>query len=71
MPLQKFLCAEDVLKVCTPGALGCIILDVNMPDMDGPTLQEKLQISAADYRSSCFRGMEAFRLRCAPSRQAR
>jgi FixJ family two-component response regulator len=34
--------AEDFLEVCTPDTLGCIILDVNMPDMDGPTMQEEL-----------------------------
>jgi FixJ family two-component response regulator len=34
--------AEDFLEVCTPDTHGCIILDVSMPDMDGPTLQEKL-----------------------------
>ncbi|MDO8990974.1 MAG: response regulator [Sideroxyarcus sp.] len=34
--------AEDFLEICTPDTQGCIILDVNMPDMDGPTLQEEL-----------------------------
>ena len=34
--------AEDFLEICTPDTHGCIILDVNMPDMDGPALQEEL-----------------------------
>jgi len=34
--------AEDFLEICTPDTQGCIILDVNMPDMDGPALQEEL-----------------------------
>jgi FixJ family two-component response regulator len=37
-----FARAEEFLDVCTPDTLGCIILDVNMPDMDGPTLQQEL-----------------------------
>jgi FixJ family two-component response regulator len=34
--------AEEFLDICTPDTEGCIILDVNMPDMDGPTLQAEL-----------------------------
>ena len=34
--------AEDFLEICTPETHGCIILDVSMPDMDGPALQEEL-----------------------------
>jgi FixJ family two-component response regulator len=34
--------AEDFLDICTPDTEGCIILDVNMPDMDGPALQVEL-----------------------------
>lgn len=37
-----FSCANDFLDVCTPETQGCIILDVNMPNMDGPALQEEL-----------------------------
>ena len=33
---------EDFLDACTPAIRGCIILDVKMPGMDGPTLQEEL-----------------------------
>lgn len=33
---------EDFLEACTPAIRGCIILDVKMPGMDGPTLQEEL-----------------------------
>jgi FixJ family two-component response regulator len=35
--------AEDFLEICTPDTHGCIILDVSMPDMDGPALQEELK----------------------------
>jgi FixJ family two-component response regulator len=35
--------AEDFLEVCTPETHGCIILDVDMPDMDGPALQDELK----------------------------
>jgi FixJ family two-component response regulator len=34
--------AEDFLDICTPDTQGCIILDVNMPDMDGPSMQLEL-----------------------------
>lgn len=34
--------AEDFLAVCTPDSRGCAILDVDMPGMDGPSLQEEL-----------------------------
>lgn len=35
--------AADFLAVCTPDTCGCIILDVNMPDMDGPMMQQELK----------------------------
>jgi FixJ family two-component response regulator len=34
--------AEDFLEICTSDTQGCIILDVDMPDMDGPTMQDEL-----------------------------
>lgn len=34
--------AMDFLETCTPDSKGCLILDVSMPDMDGPTLQQEL-----------------------------
>lgn len=40
--VATFPAASDFLDVCTPGSLGCIILDVDMPGMDGPALQEEL-----------------------------
>jgi FixJ family two-component response regulator len=40
--VATFSCADAFLEVCTPDTYGCIILDVNMPGMDGPTLQEEL-----------------------------
>lgn len=40
--VATFPTASDFLDVCTPSSLGCIILDVDMPDMDGPALQEEL-----------------------------
>jgi len=41
--VTTFPCANDFLDVCTPETQGCIILDVNMPNMDGPTLQGELK----------------------------
>lgn len=41
-PVATFPGAYDFLEICTPDTMGCIILDVNMPDMDGPALQEEL-----------------------------
>ncbi len=40
--VATFSGAEEFLDVCTPDTLGCIILDVNMHGMDGPTLQAEL-----------------------------
>ncbi len=34
--------AKDFLDICTPDTCGCIILDVNMPDMDGLAMQQEL-----------------------------
>lgn len=40
--VAAFGTAPEFLDVCMPGALGCIILDVDMPGMDGPALQQEL-----------------------------
>ncbi len=40
--VATFRTASEFLDACTPGIQGCIILDVDMPDMDGPTLQKEL-----------------------------
>ncbi len=40
--VATFPAASDFLDTCTPNTQGCIILDVDMPDMDGPTLQVEL-----------------------------
>jgi FixJ family two-component response regulator len=40
--VATFSSAHEFLAVCTHDTQGCIILDVNMPDMDGPALQEEL-----------------------------
>lgn len=40
--VSTFASAEKFLDICTPDTLGCIILDVSMPNMDGPTLQDEL-----------------------------
>ena len=40
--VETFQDAEAFLEVCTPETYGCIILDVNMPGMDGPRLQMEL-----------------------------
>jgi FixJ family two-component response regulator len=34
--------AEAFLNACSTDMLGCLILDVDMPNMDGPSLQEEL-----------------------------
>jgi FixJ family two-component response regulator len=40
--VAAFGTAPEFLDVCTPDTWGCIILDVDMPVMDGPALQEEL-----------------------------
>ncbi len=40
--VAAFGTASEFLDVCTPSTRGCIILDVDMPVMDGPALQEEL-----------------------------
>lgn len=40
--VEAFKSAADFLVNFTHPVRGCIILDVDMPDMDGPTLQETL-----------------------------
>jgi FixJ family two-component response regulator len=40
--VETFQSAEEFLEICTPDTYGCIILDVNMPGMDGPRLQTEL-----------------------------
>ena len=40
--VSAFENATWFLQNCTPGCQGCIILDVDMPGMDGPALQEEL-----------------------------
>lgn len=39
---KAFKSAADFLGTCVPDMQGCIILDVDMPGMDGPSLQEEL-----------------------------
>ncbi|MDD5058686.1 MAG: response regulator [Sideroxydans sp.] len=40
--VATFASATDFLNICNSSLQGCIILDVNMPGMDGPALQEEL-----------------------------
>ncbi len=40
--VATFPSAEEFLTMCNQETTGCIILDVNMPEMDGPALQEEL-----------------------------
>lgn len=40
--VATFSCAEKFLGACTSAVRGCLILDLNMPGMDGLTLQEEL-----------------------------
>jgi FixJ family two-component response regulator len=41
--VKTFAGAGEFLDACTPDMRGCIILDVKMPGMDGPTMQEELK----------------------------
>jgi FixJ family two-component response regulator len=40
--VETYSGATDFLADCTPETSGCLILDVSMPDMDGPMLQQEL-----------------------------
>ncbi len=40
--VATFPSADEFLAVCNQETAGCIILDVNMPEMDGPSMQEEL-----------------------------
>ena len=40
--VETFSSANEFLAIFNPEIEGCIILDVTMPGMDGPTLQEEL-----------------------------
>jgi FixJ family two-component response regulator len=40
--VEAFQSAADFLDKLNSDTQGCLILDVNMPDMDGPSLQEEL-----------------------------
>jgi FixJ family two-component response regulator len=39
---ECFASAEDFLAACGPQPLGCLLLDVSMPGMSGPQLQEEM-----------------------------
>jgi FixJ family two-component response regulator len=41
--VAAFSSADEFLVTCNPETRGCIILDINMPGMDGPQLQETLK----------------------------
>lgn len=40
--VETYAGAPDFLAVCSPELRGCIIMDVRMPGMDGPALQQEL-----------------------------
>lgn len=42
LAVETFASAEDFLAAAHPGCLGCMVLDVRMPGMDGPALQAEL-----------------------------
>ncbi|MBD9356504.1 response regulator transcription factor [Methylomonas albis] len=42
LPCQLFESAEDFLEAYRPGQPGCLVLDLNMPDMSGDELQNEL-----------------------------
>jgi FixJ family two-component response regulator len=39
---EAYASAAEFLKAYRPGGVGCLVLDVNMPDMKGPELQVEL-----------------------------
>jgi len=41
--VTTFAGAGEFLDACTPDTRGCLILDVKMPGMDGPALQEEMK----------------------------
>ena len=40
--VSAYACADDFLNACEQGMLGCLILDLKMPGMDGAMLQAEL-----------------------------
>lgn len=40
--VRAFESAESFIEVCDPDSRGCLILDVQMPGMDGPALQKEM-----------------------------
>lgn len=42
LPVQTFASAEDFLAALHPQSMGCLVLDVSMPGMSGPELQDEL-----------------------------
>ena len=42
LPCQLFESAEQFLEAYTPGQPGCVVLDLNMPNMSGDELQAEL-----------------------------
>lgn len=42
LAVEAYASAVDFLKAYRPGRAGCLVLDVNMPDMKGPELQVEL-----------------------------
>jgi FixJ family two-component response regulator len=40
--VRTFQSAEEFIAGCSPDCRGCIVLDVKMPGMDGPSLQREL-----------------------------
>ncbi|MFA5899064.1 MAG: response regulator [Hyphomicrobium sp.] len=47
LKVQVFASADEFLANYTPGARGCIILDIRMPGMSGLELQERLKATRA------------------------
>lgn len=41
--VETFSCASEFLANCSPERAGCVLLDLNMPDMDGLELQGRLK----------------------------
>lgn len=46
---RTYTAAQEFLDTVTPQGIGCILLDINMPDMSGPELHEQLRELGVGY----------------------
>lgn len=64
--VRSFASAEAFLEAREPDAAGCLVLDVNLPGLDGLALQQRLRETGKTCRSCSSPGTATFRCRCAP-----